>query len=496
MFGAACYALTQCLYLIAVLLLVQCLRLLWKHPFPANAPKLVSGYPLLGALQFFSDRNGFCRISKAASPSGNYSYYLGRHRMVGLCGPQGRKVFFESQDLDVDEGVAVLLPFVNLVEASNDPSSDTHTAYLRSTLRTRLLRTQSLVFVPHTIGTYITATLNHIEAEGLIDPFPEMNLYYTQSTMAVLGVEKVARSPELSRKIGELLGLLEGTFSATDIVIPWLLNPSHLRTVIGVARLYVMLWQIIGNQKKEQQQQPLSHKQESENVGILQDLITKGRSMRAMLQANSPTVTSWMLIMLATNTHWMARVRQELNQVVSKHRKDGESADQVLQGLGVSTWEHEFPLLHACLLETVRLVLGLVTIRKNISPNDIPIGDKGEVIPSGAYATYDLQEVFQDPAIYPDPQRWDPGRFLSDRAEHMKEYLAFCGFGAGRRKCPGRRLVHLQALGAVTRIINMFDITLCDEGGDPLHQAPASYLKISLFAALPVSPVRLRCTRR
>lgn len=93
-----------------------------------------------------------------------------------------------------------------------------------------------------------------------------------------------------------------------------------------------------------------------------------------------------MLIMLATNTHWMARVRQELNQVVSKHRKDGESADQVLQGLGVSTWEHEFPLLHACLLETVRLVLGLVTIRKNISPNDIPIGDKGEVIPSGAYA--------------------------------------------------------------------------------------------------------------
>lgn len=49
--------------------------------------------------------------------------------------------------------------------------------------------------------------------------------------------------------------------------------------------------------------------------------------------------------------------------------------------------------------------------------------------------TYDLQEVFQDPAIYPDPQRWDPGRFLSDRAEYMKEYLAFCGFGAGRRKC-------------------------------------------------------------
>ncbi|PYH65915.1 cytochrome P450 [Aspergillus vadensis CBS 113365] len=439
MFDTATYALTQALYAIAFVLLVQCLRLLWKRPFPANAPKLVSGYPLVGALQFFFDRNGFCRVSKAASPTGNYSYYLGRHRMVGVCGPQGRKVFYESQDLDVDEGVAVLLPFVNLVEASKDPSSDTHTAYLRTTLRARLLRKQGLEFVPQTIERYITATLNHFEVEELIDPFSAMNLFYTQSTMAVLGVQKVAHSPELSRKVGELLGLLDGTFSAADMVIPWLLNPLHIRAVIGIGQLYVMLWRIVSDKRKEERQhQPVAHKKQPENMSIVQDLIVKGRSMSAILQANSPTVTSWLLVMLATNAHWMTRVRQEVDQVVSKYRKDGESADEVLRALSVYTWEKEFPLLHACLLETIRLVLGLVTIRKNISPNDVPIGDTGEVIPSGAYATYDLQEVTQDPEVYPDPQRWDPGRFLSDRAEHTKEYLAFNGFGAGRRRCLGK----------------------------------------------------------
>lgn len=40
-----------------------------------------------------------------------------------------------------------------------------------------------------------------------------------------------------------------------------------------------------------------------------------------------------------------------------------------------------------------------------------------------------------DPNIYPNSQLWYPGRFLSDRAECLKELLAYSGFGAGRLKC-------------------------------------------------------------
>lgn len=102
-------------------------------------------------------------------------------------------------------------------------------------------------------------------------------------------------------------------------------------------------------------------------------------------QGNSPGVTSWMLIELATNKHWLARVRNEISEVVSRHKKDRDSADQALRSLDVRAWEHEFPLLRACLLESVRLAALLLLVRKNIGAFDVPIGDTGEVIPPGAY---------------------------------------------------------------------------------------------------------------
>ncbi|PWY76039.1 cytochrome P450 [Aspergillus sclerotioniger CBS 115572] len=432
MFDMVSHALPLGLYVLVLLCLVRCSILLNKRPFPANAPKFISGYPVVGALRLFFDRGRFCQSSKTASPTGNYSYYLGRQRVVGLSGPQGRKTFFECRDLDLEQGVDLFVPFTSAVEAANDPSIETHISYFRTTVRTALLRTQSLEFIPAAIDACTTSTLNRIKIKGLIDPFQDLSWLYAQSTMAVLGVDEVARSPELSRKLSELVSAIDGTFSAIDMVIPWLLNPFHIPVMIAMGRLYVMMWKIIRNQ---QQQQP--HKRDLYNESMLPSLIEKGRSTRAILKGNSPTVASWLLVGLATNASWMARIRQEVNQVVAKHRKDGESAEQVLRTLNAHAWENEFPLIDACHLESIRLTAGLLLCRKNISPTDVPIGDTGEVIPPGAYVTYHAEEANMDPNIYPYPQRWDPGRFLSDRAEHLKEPLAYAGFGAGRQKCLG-----------------------------------------------------------
>ncbi|PWY68807.1 cytochrome P450 [Aspergillus eucalypticola CBS 122712] len=434
MFDLAFRALIHGLYFFALACLIKLLRALWKRPFPTNAPKLVSGYPVVGALQFFFTQNEFCRSSKANSPTGNYSYYLGQHQVIGLCGTQGRKTFFESRDLDLGQGASLLVPFVNLVENPQDPSVDTHLSHLHYIFRTRLLRTQSLQFIPAAIEMCTTATLNRITDKGLIDPFQEMTLFYAQSTMAVMGVSEVALSPELSSKVSKLFGAMDGTFHVSDMAIPWLLNPLHIPTLISLGQLWVMLWQIISKQRKlGQQKQPSTRDPAKENM--LQDMIEKGWSTRAIFKANSPTVASWILMWLTTDPQWMARVRQEIEQVIDKHREKGEPAEDVLRSLHVNTWEHEFPLLRACMLEAVRLVVTLVLIRKNISAVDIPIGNTGEVIPPGTYVTYDAREVTRDPNVYPDPQRWDPGRFLPDREEHLKEVLASTGFGGGRHKC-------------------------------------------------------------
>ncbi|GAQ45854.1 unnamed protein product [Aspergillus niger] len=437
-------------FLFAIACLVQCLKLAWKRPFPTNAPKLVSGYPVVGALQLFLDRERFCLESKSASSTGNYSYYLGQHRVVGVSGSQGRHTFFKSQDLNFEQGTFLIFPLASVIERPDDPSAEIHGSNVRSTLRTQLLRTQGLKCIPAAIEDCTTTALNHIAARGLIDPFQELTSYFAQSFMAIMGINEVARSRSLSQKLSEQLSALDGTFSAADVVVPCLLNPFNIPTAIDLGRLCITILQIVRKRKQQQQQGHPVDKQDPGTAGMLQDMIEKGWSTREIVkvlistalaaQGNSPGVTSWMLIELATNKHWLARVRNEISEVVSRHKKDRDSADQALRSLDVRAWEHEFPLLRACLLESVRLAALLLLVRKNIGAFDVPIGDTGEVIPPGAYVTYDFHEVARNPDVYHEPQLWDPGRFLSDRAEHLKEPLAFAGFGGGRRKC--RKFVH------------------------------------------------------
>lgn len=80
-------------------------RLAWRPSFPKNAPKLLKeGYPIVGALRFFSDRRNFARHGTSATKTGNFSFYFGKYQIVGLSGLNGRKTFFDSKDMSMAEG--------------------------------------------------------------------------------------------------------------------------------------------------------------------------------------------------------------------------------------------------------------------------------------------------------------------------------------------------------------------------------------------------------
>ncbi len=94
---------------VSVLLLAGLVTLLtslaWRPAFPKSAPKLLrEGYPILGVLRFFSDRRNLFIDGAASAKSGNFSFYFGKLRVVGVSGLDGRKTFFESKALDFTEG--------------------------------------------------------------------------------------------------------------------------------------------------------------------------------------------------------------------------------------------------------------------------------------------------------------------------------------------------------------------------------------------------------
>jgi hypothetical protein len=69
--------------------------------FPAKAPAPYKGpgvWPVIGALRFFHQRANFIQDGMHASPTGNFSFWWGKLKIVSVSGAEGRKFFFESPE--------------------------------------------------------------------------------------------------------------------------------------------------------------------------------------------------------------------------------------------------------------------------------------------------------------------------------------------------------------------------------------------------------------
>lgn len=93
------------IYILLLSVLAVFIKIQWQPSFPKTAPKQIKeGYPLLGALRLFTSRADFYKEARSHSNSGNFSFYFGKHRLVGMSGVEGRKTFFDSKDLNMSEG--------------------------------------------------------------------------------------------------------------------------------------------------------------------------------------------------------------------------------------------------------------------------------------------------------------------------------------------------------------------------------------------------------
>lgn len=96
----------HCAWILTVTTLLLLLaRSTQQVPFPKSAPQLIKGnWPIVGALRFFTSRGPFLKEGASITKTGNFSFYCGKHRVVGLSGIDGRKTFYESKDLSSHQG--------------------------------------------------------------------------------------------------------------------------------------------------------------------------------------------------------------------------------------------------------------------------------------------------------------------------------------------------------------------------------------------------------
>ncbi|EON68791.1 hypothetical protein W97_08049 [Coniosporium apollinis CBS 100218] len=446
--------------------LAFCLTFLSRRPsFPKNAPPLFrGGYPILGAYQFFTRRWDFFRHASAASPSGNFSYYIGQHAVVGLSGDDSRKAFFENRGLGFAEGYAVLFNMSPKVDTEKE--EDMVSGSYFSSRITRMLRKENFVRGLPQLIKDTRARLDALAADpsGITDPFESIYKIVYQLTMRTVGANEIADDPVLLNKTLSLFETIEHSSQPSTIIFPWLASPAMIRRYIAGGKLYMVFKSIVDDRKRTGRRED----------DALQYLIDQGDSVNQIIgfvlgalfagQLNSGINACYVLCYLAQNPHWLSEARKEITAAGAKHSTNPDQPlVEQLASLSLEAWETEFPLLDMCLRDSIRLQLLGTAFRRNVSGHAIKIGT--EVIPNGAFATYHLDDVHQDPAIYPDPETWDPSRYMPHRAEDKKKPHAFVGWGSSIHVCLGMRFAKLEQNIIVAFFVAMFDFEVTDREG-------------------------------
>lgn len=83
-------------------------------------------------------------------------------------------------------------------------------------------------------------------------------------------------------------------------------------------------------------------------------------------------------------------------------------------------------------------------VTSNLTSNDVIHFTDSYVIPSGTNVLLNIYGVHRDPNFWPNPDIFDPDRFLPERIQNRHPY-SYIPFSAGLRNCIGklRRCSHL-----------------------------------------------------
>ncbi|XP_046980869.1 cytochrome P450 4C1-like [Schistocerca americana] len=128
-------------------------------------------------------------------------------------------------------------------------------------------------------------------------------------------------------------------------------------------------------------------------------------------------------------------------------------------------------LLRRAVLESLRLFPVQPLLARQLS-EDVklpPAGGRGQLLlPQGCIAVVCSPLTHRDPEHWPDPDAFQPDRFLEEH-EARRHPFAYLAFGGGARRCPGSEL-SLQLLCAVlSRLLSAFRIATAGDSRDHLQ---------------------------
>ncbi|EAA11717.4 AGAP006049-PA [Anopheles gambiae str. PEST] len=179
-------------------------------------------------------------------------------------------------------------------------------------------------------------------------------------------------------------------------------------------------------------------KQQIDEEGIREEVDT------FMFEGHDTTAAAIMftLILLAIEQDVQERCYGELQEVLDRSSSDPRSV-QDYQNL---------PYLDRVIKESLRLYPPVAFISRTTSGELVV---DGTTFPHNTMSHIHIYDLHRDPVQFPDPERFDPDRFLPEVAEKRNPY-AYVPFSAGPRNCIGQKFAQLEMKTVLVAVLERF----------------------------------------
>jgi len=402
---------------------------------------------------------------------------VGRFRLadkdvVLVFGAEAQEQFFRAPDSTLDQAAAY--PFMTPIFGKGvvfDASPEERQQMLKNqALRGDLMRGHAAT-IEAEINRMVAAWGDEGEID-LLDWFAELTIYTTSACL----IGKPFRE-ELDGRFAALYHELERGTDALAYVDPYLDIESFRRRDAAREEL-VALVQAIIDRRVARGTVPREERDLLDvliSIEMSADYIT-GIFISMMFAGHhtSSGTAAWALIELMRHPAVMKDVVAELDELYA----DGsEVSFQALRSI---------PRLEAALKETLRLHPPLIILMRVVA-EEIELA--GHVIAPGTVVAASPRVSNRIASDFPDPDAFDPGRYVDPRQEDLQNRWTWIPFGAGKHRCVGNAFAMMQMKAIFSVILRDYEFEMAQPSSS--YRDDVSKMVIQLQ-----QPCRVRYRRR
>ena len=152
---------------------------------------------------------------------------------------------------------------------------------------------------------------------------------------------------------------------------------------------------------------------------------------------------AWMWYLLSLHPQVRERMHAEVDEVLGGRVPAADDVDRL-------AWTS------ACFQEAIRLYPPAWVFEREAVEDDHL---DGHIIPAGSTLLFPSYLIHRDPRLWPNPEAFDPRRFLPENV-HAHPRYAYVPFGAGRRMCVGAGFSIMEATLITAMIAQRFELDL------------------------------------